>query len=162
MPEPGRTGFPADHELTCRASYGDLVSEVDIGMLDADGQTAQPPAAGEPLPYQFLLQWNGTDHVYGADWYLHTEDGSKILWDRSIPAFNHTVYSAVLTVHEDWQTRFTDDVRAVFADAEGAECTYKTDPATHDLIIEITFPATGYEGEEYEPATGWKDGIGFN
>ena len=152
MPEPGSTNFPADYELTCRASYGELVGEVDISMLDAENDPASPPTAGEPLPYQFLLQWNGTDHhYYGADWYLHTEDGSKILWDRSIPAFNHTVYSAVLTVHEDWQTRFTDDVSAVFLGAEGSECTCRTDPVTHDLIVEITFPATGYEGEEYEP-----------
>ncbi len=151
MPEAGKGDFPMDYELTCTALYGEKIREVDIRLLDAEGHAGENPTAGELLPYRFNAYWNWAGHVYEGEWYLHAEDGTKILWDRSIRAYNNTVYSAVITIPEEWNMMFTDGLFVTYSYTDGVTYTYDLDPETHDLIIELTFPRTGYESPEFEP-----------
>ena len=151
MPEAGKGDFPMDYELTCTASYGERIGEIDIRLKDKDGYAEDNPTAGEPLPYWFNAVWNGTGHLYAGEWYLHTEDGSKILWDRDIPACNHTVYSAVITIPEERAMLFEDDLAVTYSYTSGVTYTYSLDPTTRDVTVELTFPETDYESEEFEP-----------
>ena len=151
MPEAGKGDFPMDYELTCTASYGERIGEIDIRLKDKDGHAEDNPTAGEPLPYWFNAVWNGTDHLYAGEWYLHMEDGSKILWDRDIPACNHTVYSAVITIPEERTMLFEDNLVVTYSYSFGATYTYSLDPTTRSVIFEITFPETGFEDDEFEP-----------